>query len=266
MKYKIALGAFATCAALALSSFQPDSADNCKQTTCNLLKVMEDIPTAQAFLKDPIPEADLQRIVNAGVNAPSAMNKQPWHFTVISNPTLIQQLADAQKESMKNMKFPPMPPKDAPANGDRPQMPPMNGEHPDMPPMGKGEHPEMPPMANGERPKMPPMGKGPKSGLGDSPVVIIISCTESGEFDAGLACECMNDMANLMGYGTKIASSVKMLFDGANKEEYYAQFQIPEGQHIVTAILVGKINTEAYDVVTSATPRNPQAQVVTFLK
>jgi len=222
-----------TVATIAAITFLSSSAKVKNSSSDNLLKTLEDIPTIQAFLKDPVPEADLIRIVNAGINAPSGMNRQPWHFTVISNPEEIEKLAAAQKESMKNMKFPPMPPKDV-------QMP------------------------AGERPKMP-AGNGPKSGLGDSPVVIVISCVPGSEFDAGLACECMNDMANLLGYGTKIVGSVTMLFNGEKKADYYEKFQIPEGQEIIEAILLGKVNTEGYDAISSASPRNPVEKVVTFL-
>lgn len=243
MNRKYFIGVGAIIALVALCSFQFSSTPiKSVKSADELLKIVEDIPTAQAFLSDPVPEEDLQRIVNAGVNAPSAMNRQPWHFTVINNAETIKQLADAQKEGMKGMKFPPRPSADGKAPG-----------NPPMPPMG------------GNRPKMPG-GNGPKSGLGDSPVVILISCKEGSEFDAGLACECMNDMANMLGYGTKIASSVTMLFNGDKKAEYDKQFQIPDGQNIVAAILIGKLNTEAYDAVTSATPRNSKEQVVTFVK
>lgn len=202
--------------------------------------IIEDVPTVQAFLMDPVPEADLQRIANAGLNAPSGMNRQPWHIAVVSNAEQIAAMAEAQKSSMK---FPPMP----------------GGAVP--PPPGAG----MPAGAPAGMP-MPPTGKGPKSGLGDSPVVIVISCVPGSEFDAGLACECMNDMANLLGYGTKIVSSVTMLFNGENKDQYYEQFQIPEDQKIVAAILLGKVNTAEYDAVSSATPRNPADQVITYVK
>ena len=194
----------------------------------NLLQIVENLPTTQSFLKDPIPEADLQRIVNAGVNAPSAMNRQPWHFTVVSNAELIQQMAQDQQAAMKKM-----------------QMPPKAGE--------------------GDKPK-PPTSKGPKSAMGDSPVVIVISCAEGSELDAGLACESMNDMANLLGYGTKIASSPSIYLNGENKAAYYEKLQIPEGQRVVTVLLLGKINTELYDAKTAATPRNPKEQVVSFVK
>lgn len=236
MKLRYLLGTTAIGVTAVLCSFQnlPATAEQVADGD-NLIKVVEDVPTIQAFLSDPIPEGDLQRIVNAGVNAPSAMNRQPWHFTVISNAKTIEQLGNDMKSSMK---FPPKPNK---ADGNRPPMP------------------------KGEKPKIP-TAKGPRSGLGDSPAVVIISCKEGSEFDAGLACESMNDMANLLGYGTKIASSVTMLFNGEKKADYYKQFQIPDGQKIVASLLIGKIDTKAYDAVTSATSRIPKEEVVTFLK
>ena len=47
--------------------------------------VVEDIPTIQAFLDEPVPDSDLQKIVNAGINSQSAMNGQSWHFSVVTN-------------------------------------------------------------------------------------------------------------------------------------------------------------------------------------
>lgn len=43
----------------------------------------------------PIPEATLSRILEAGRLAPSAHNRQPWHFLVITDPTVRQQMREA---------------------------------------------------------------------------------------------------------------------------------------------------------------------------
>lgn len=238
----VAMAAFALCAC---KSSAPEASE--EKGPCPLC-IVENVPTIQSFTKESIPEEDLQRIANAGLNAPSAMNMQPWHFTVVNGEEAVGALAAAQKDAMKNMKFPPMPPKGMPE-------PPKGGPGPDGPKAGPG----------GDRPA-PPTGRGPRSELGDTPVVILISCRPGSEFDAGLACESMNDMANLLGYGTKIVSSITMMFRGDNKDELYAKYQVPEGQEIVAAILLGKINTEGYDAVTSATPRNDFDKVVSFVK
>lgn len=218
-------------AVMALTACQQAPAPQPEAEGCDteaLLQVIEDIPTTQAFLADAVDEADLQRIVNAGVNAPSALNQQPWHFTVVTNADEIKQMGEAMKSAM-------------------PAGPAPKGD-------GKDDAPK------------PPTASGPHSGLGDSPVVIVISCKPGSELDAGLACQNMNAMANLLGYGTKIASSVNILFNGENKEEYYAKFQVPEGMNITTALLVGKMDTEKWDATTSATPRKPQTETVTTVK
>jgi nitroreductase len=44
------------------------------------------------FTAGAIPRADLDRILQAGVNAPSARNRQPWHFTVVQNLELAKRL------------------------------------------------------------------------------------------------------------------------------------------------------------------------------
>lgn len=237
MNNKFFIGAISATAVLALCAFSTVSFSSSDGIDKDPLSIVEDVPTCQAFLKDPVPEADLLRITHAGANAPSAMNMQPWHFTVVSDSKIIDDLVSAQKQAMGNMKMPPRP-KDMPAGA---------------PGMPKG------------MPK-PPTGRGPKSGLGDSPAVIFISCNPGSEFDAGLACESMNDMANLLGYGTKIISSIKMMFGGDNKADLYKTLQVPEGQEIVAAILLGKADGAKYDAVSSATPRNDFENVASFLK
>ena len=44
------------------------------------------------FAEGAIPRSDLEQIVQAGVRAPSAGNRQSWHFTVVQNPALSRQI------------------------------------------------------------------------------------------------------------------------------------------------------------------------------
>ncbi len=113
------------------------------------------------------------------LTSPSAMNGQPWHFSVVTNKDILQQIAGDMGGGM--------PPKDGKNPfGDKP---PIDGDKKDMP-------------------APPPGGSmSAKAGMADAPVAVIISCKEGSEFDAGLACESMADMANVIGYGTKIISS-----------------------------------------------------------
>lgn len=51
-------------------------------------EVMENILTrrsVRAFLKKEIPMEELEQIVKAGAYAPSAMNRQTWKFTVLTD-------------------------------------------------------------------------------------------------------------------------------------------------------------------------------------
>jgi len=47
---------------------------------------------ANAFIAGAIPKADLDRIILAGVHAPSARNGQPWRFTVVQNLALAKKM------------------------------------------------------------------------------------------------------------------------------------------------------------------------------
>ena len=64
--------------------------------------VLLEAKTTQFFSSEKVAAEDVEKILSAGVNAPSAMNTQPWHFTAVTDEEVAQKLADA----MKNMKPP----------------------------------------------------------------------------------------------------------------------------------------------------------------
>jgi nitroreductase len=47
----------------------------------------------RSYRPDPVPESDLQRIAEAGWRAPSASNRQPWDFVIVTDPERLQQLS-----------------------------------------------------------------------------------------------------------------------------------------------------------------------------
>jgi len=47
------------------------------------------------YKPDPIPAEDLKQILEAGRQAPSAANRQPWHFVVVSDPEQKRRVAQA---------------------------------------------------------------------------------------------------------------------------------------------------------------------------
>ena len=58
-------------------------------------ELIADIPTTQAFTDDEVPDEDIDKILSAGINAPSAINGQNWHFTAVTDDDVLQQIADS---------------------------------------------------------------------------------------------------------------------------------------------------------------------------
>ena len=48
--------------------------------------------SSRKFNKNNIQQEDIQKIIDAGLSAPSGQNAQPWHFTVIQNEEVKQEL------------------------------------------------------------------------------------------------------------------------------------------------------------------------------
>ena len=48
--------------------------------------------SASNFVAGTIPRADLDTIIQAGIRAPSAGNRQPWHFTVVQDLNLAKRI------------------------------------------------------------------------------------------------------------------------------------------------------------------------------
>ena len=47
----------------------------------------------RSYRPDPVPEDDLQRIAEAGWRAPSASNRQPWDFVIVTDPDRLRELS-----------------------------------------------------------------------------------------------------------------------------------------------------------------------------
>ena len=152
--------------------------------------IIGDVPTAQGFTDEAVDETDLNAILTAGVNAPSAMNKQPWHFSVVTDKEVLQKISDDMGSGMKpGGKMP-----DGKAfDGKKPEgKRPEGKERPDKPEKGdfpdkseNGEFPkdgDMPTPSDGDMPA-PPVGDGmiAKAGIADAPVAVIISCEDGTE-------------------------------------------------------------------------------------
>jgi nitroreductase len=53
--------------------------------------------SVREFAQKPINTSDIERIVDAAIQAPSAMNEQPWRFTVVTSKALLASIAAKAK-------------------------------------------------------------------------------------------------------------------------------------------------------------------------
>ena len=212
----------------------------CAQT---LTDVILSSGTTQAFKADAVPEADLNVILQAGLSTTSAINQQPWHFAVLTNPDTMKEISSSMSMGMGK------PPAGAPAPAGKPESAPAGA------PAG------MPPM---------PAAGGAKASLGDSPAAIIVYMNEGtaspdASFDCGLATQNMVIAANALGYGTKIVSAPTMALNGEKHDEICAQLGVDPAYKAVAVLLVGYTDTQV-DGATGASVRSAIEEKVSFGK
>jgi nitroreductase len=64
------------------------------------LKVINHRRSIRKYKVDPIPDEDLQQIICAALYAPSARNRQEWHFTVIQNEGAVRRVKETMRYNM----------------------------------------------------------------------------------------------------------------------------------------------------------------------
>lgn len=57
------------------------------------LSLLTDVATTQYFTDEAVAEEDVDTILGAGINAPSALNGQNWHFSAITDKEVLEQIA-----------------------------------------------------------------------------------------------------------------------------------------------------------------------------
>ena len=203
--------------------------------------------TTQRFTEEAVSKEDLTVILQAGLNATSAINQQPWHFVAVTNQDIMEELG-------AGMGFGGKAPEGMPAGG---FTPPEGGEAPaNMPPMG-------------EMPAAPAASGAAKAAMGDSPVAIIIYMNENTaspdpSFDCGLACQNMVIAASALGYGTKIISSPTMTLNGTEHDALCEKLGVDPALNAVAVLLVGKVDTTV-DTVSTPSVRNTIEEKVSFV-
>ena len=61
------------------------------------LKRLTEVRSATKFTNQPVAEDDLQKILEIGVNSPSALNRQPWFFAAVTDRRLLAEIDQAAK-------------------------------------------------------------------------------------------------------------------------------------------------------------------------
>lgn len=66
----------------------------------DVIKAIETRRSVRKYKQNPIPQADLKKILESGRLAPSAGNKQPWGFVVVQNKERRMALAEAASKQL----------------------------------------------------------------------------------------------------------------------------------------------------------------------
>jgi len=66
------------------------------------LKTLHARRSVRSYKPDPISREDFETIVAAGKAAPSGMNRQPYHITVVQDPDALKEICDLARNAMLN--------------------------------------------------------------------------------------------------------------------------------------------------------------------
>ena len=66
-----------------------------------IIRAINERRTVRDFKPNQISDEDLEVILEAGHLAPSAWNRQPWHFTVVQKKSLLDRIVDAARSALQ---------------------------------------------------------------------------------------------------------------------------------------------------------------------
>lgn len=164
--------------------------------------------STRVFTEEKVDEALLKEIVKAGLYAPSSKNKQLWHFTVIQNEDVLNQLDQDTKNAVKQY-----------------------GEE-------KVANPDILKHINAKA------NNDAFNTFYKAPAAILISRDSNditSQDDCALASQNMMLAAESLGLGSCWIGFIKYLFalDEDKAKEYSDKFSIPEGYIPTHAIIIG---------------------------
>jgi nitroreductase len=70
-----------------------------------IMEIIKNRRSVRQYSPKQIKDEELETILESAIYAPTGHNDQPWHFTVIQNTDLINEINDGAKESMKEMEI-----------------------------------------------------------------------------------------------------------------------------------------------------------------
>jgi nitroreductase len=76
-----------------LTNVFPACAQNDKPDNNAILKVIQERKSVRHFTGETVSKGDLNKILKAGMSAPTAVNKQPWSFVVVTDRATLDTLA-----------------------------------------------------------------------------------------------------------------------------------------------------------------------------
>jgi nitroreductase len=68
----------------------------------DVLKTIKNRRSVRSYSPEQIDQEHMDQIIEAGILAPSAINEQPWHFTVIQNQELLRRINDTVRGQLAN--------------------------------------------------------------------------------------------------------------------------------------------------------------------
>ena len=66
----------------------------------NVLQAIRERRAVRDFTSQPVSQASLRQVISAASWAPSAMNAQPWHFTVVTDKAILDEISTRAKAWM----------------------------------------------------------------------------------------------------------------------------------------------------------------------
>lgn len=173
------------------------------------LSVIKSRRSIKSFKPEQIKDAELEAILEAGTYAPSASNQQSWHFTVVQNERLINQLSEAIKKVYAMM------------------------------PVSFLEQ-----MKNDKKAQfLQKIGNNEKVHLfHNSPTIVVISGDKTEMYTAencSLAAGNMMNAAKSLDVGSCWVSGLPQLIDADPDNQFIKELNIPEGYKPVCVILLG---------------------------